>query len=132
MDNRRPEELLAEVEDLIERIEEIEELGAPESEAAGSRRTLSPAEVELANEFDGQAREVLDPEAYAEIAPFTADESTSYEVYWDRLRELRAALEELRDGLRKTWLQPTEQPDSPDEDRVGGPRSQVPESEQLD
>jgi hypothetical protein len=84
MDNRRPEDLLTEVEDLIERIEEIEELGAPESEAATSRRTLSPAEVELVNEFDSQAGDLLDPEAYAEIAPFTADERTTYQVYWDR------------------------------------------------
>jgi len=67
----------------------------------------------------------------AEIAPFTADEKTTYEAYWDRLRELRAALEELRDGLRKTRLRPTEYPDSPDED-VLGPRSEVPESEDLD
>jgi hypothetical protein len=88
----------------------------PESQAVTSRRILSVAEVELANEFEAQARDLLDPEAYAEIAPFTADEETTYERYWDRLRELRATLEEMRDGMRKTWLRSTEYPDAPNED----------------
>ncbi|MFB3882305.1 MAG: hypothetical protein ACE149_13645 [Armatimonadota bacterium] len=131
METSQPGQLLTRVENVIERIEELEELSLPESEAATSHRALSAAEIELANELEAEASELLDAEAYAEIASFTADEKTTYGAYWDRLRELRAAFEELRDGLRRTWLRPTEYPDSPEED-VLGPRSEVPEEEDLD
>jgi hypothetical protein len=58
--------------------------------------------------LSAEAADLLDPEAYAEIAPFSADEGTRYDEYWDRLREVRAALEEMRDGLPKTFLPSTE------------------------
>ncbi len=132
MDAREQEQLLTQIENMIERIEELEELAVPESQAVTSRRTLTPAEIELSTEFEVQASELLDPEAYAEIAPFSVDDETTYEEYWDRLRELRAALEEQRDALRKTWLRPTEYPDSPDEELTGGPRAETPESDDLD
>jgi hypothetical protein len=78
-----------------------------------------------------EAADLLTPEAYAEIAPFSADEGTRYDEYWDRLREVRAALEEMRDGLQKTFLPSTEHLEE-HEHFGGGPGSELPERDGLD
>lgn len=125
--------LLRRVEDLIENILEVEELTEPEFDSSKpvSLRRLTAEEVTLANQFEQEAAELLDPEAYAEIAPFSANEETRFEEYWDRLRELRATLEEMRDGLRKTFLPSTGNLEE-HEHIGGGPRSEIPERDGLD
>lgn len=81
--------------------------------------------------LSAEAADLLAPEACAEIAPFSADEGTRYDEYWDRLCEVRAALEEMRDGLRKTFLPSTEHLEE-HEHFGGGPGSELPERDGLD
>jgi len=125
---------LQRIEDLISRLEDVEELTEPEypPEEAAPHRHLSDDEIALAVEFEQEAAELLDPEAYAEIAPFSADEGTSYNDYWDWIRELRAALEEARDGLRRSWLRETGYEEESGEEIAGGPHSDLPGTDDVE
>ena len=125
---------LERIDEIISRLEDLEELTEPEfpPEAVPPHRHLTAEEIGLASEFEQEAAELLDPEAYAEIVSFSANEKTTYSEYWDWLRELRAALEEAGDGLRKAWLRPTGYEEESGEEIAGGSQSELPGTDDVE